>query len=136
MTVPIPVSLITGFLGAGKTSLLATLARAEAKRIQERKAEKEGVFYVTWEQVAEEINLILDVNTSYTASDVMRGEVDIETIKFQARKRVKLPIWVIGSGENLAGDVEIHDHGRADVVHVPRDVGVFAEPLGQEPLRP
>jgi len=94
---PGDLTVICGRPAHGKTSLLATLARSEAKRIQDRGTTKtEAVFYVTWEQVAEEINLILDVNSVYTASQVMRGEVDIETIKFQARQRVNLPIWVIG----------------------------------------
>jgi replicative DNA helicase len=88
--------VICGRPGHGKTSLLATMARAEAKRIVERGAQDEVVLYVTWEQVAEEINLILDVNPNYTAVEVMRGEVDLETIRRQSFKRVELPIWIIG----------------------------------------
>ncbi len=89
--------VICGRPGHGKTSLLATLARAEARRIQERGTVKtEAVFYVTWEQVAEEINLVLDVNEYYTASQIMRGDVDMDTVKRQSFKRVNLPIWVIG----------------------------------------
>lgn len=89
--------VICGRPGHGKTSLLATLARAEAKRIIDRGNPNEVVLYVTWEQVAEEINLILDVNPSYTAVGVMRGEVDIDVIRRQAIQRVKLPIWIIGN---------------------------------------
>ncbi len=88
--------VICGRPGAGKTSMLAAIARAEAKRIQARKAQDEVVLYVTWEQVTEEINLVLDVNSAYTATEVMRGEVDIETVRRQASKRVELPIWIIG----------------------------------------
>lgn len=88
--------VICGRPGSGKTSLLATIARAEAKRIVERGAKDEVVLYVTWEQVAEEINLILDVNSGYTASEVMRGEVSLERIQEQAIHRVNLPIWIIG----------------------------------------
>ena len=83
--------------GHGKTSLLATIARAEAKRIRARGMQKtEAVFYITWEQVAEEINLILDSNDDYTVADIMRGTADMEAIKTRAVKRVDSPIWVIG----------------------------------------
>jgi replicative DNA helicase len=89
--------VICGRPGHGKTSLLATLARAEALRIIERGTTNEVVLYVTWEQVAEEINLILDVNRNYQAVGVMRGEVGIEAIRKQAIQRVKLPIWILGN---------------------------------------
>jgi len=83
--------------GHGKTSIMATLARAEAQRIMARGTQDtEAVFYVTWEQVAEEINLLLDANETYSASDIMRGKIDLGTVKTQAVKRVELPIWVIG----------------------------------------
>lgn len=83
--------------GHGKTSLLATIARAEARRIAARGTDKtEAVFYVTWEQVAEEINLILDANDDYTVADIMRGRADLNLIRTRAVKRVNLPIWIIG----------------------------------------
>ena len=83
--------------GHGKTSLLATIARSEARRIQERGTEKtEAVFYITWEQVAEEIDLILDANDDYTVADIMRGKADMDAIRCRAVKRVQTPIWVIG----------------------------------------
>jgi len=88
--------VICGRPGHGKTSLLATIARAEAQRIIKRGNKDEVVLYVTWEQVAEEINLILDINSHYTAGQVMRGEVDIETIRQQQGRRVRLPIWIVG----------------------------------------
>lgn len=94
---PGDMTILCGRPGMGKTSLLAALARIEAKRIVARGTQKtEAVFYVTWEQVSEEINLVLDVNDVYTARDIMRGEVDIEAVRRQAVKRAKLPIWVIG----------------------------------------
>lgn len=89
--------VICGRPGHGKTSLMATLARAEARRIVARGTqETEAVFYITWEQVTEEINLLLDANEQFSASDIMRGKVDLETVRAQAVKRVNLPIWVIG----------------------------------------
>lgn len=83
--------------GHGKTSLLATIARAEARRIQRRGTQQtEAVFYITWEQVAEEINLVLDANDDYSVADIMRGKADMHAIKTRAVKRVNVPIWVVG----------------------------------------
>ena len=42
----------------------------------------------------------------------------------------------VGRGKDLATKVEIRNHGRTHVGHTPGEVGVFAEPLGQESLRP
>jgi len=89
--------VLCGRPGHGKTSLLATIARAEARRIIARGREKEeAVFYVTWEQVAEEIDLILDANDDYTVADIMRGRANLDVIRARAIKRVNLPIWIIG----------------------------------------
>ena len=94
---PGDVGIICGRPGHGKTSLLATLARLEARRILARSTQhREAVFYVTWEQVAEEINLILDVNELYTASQVMRGQVALDAVQRTAIKRASLPIWIVG----------------------------------------
>ena len=83
--------------GHGKTSMLAYLARAEAKRIQQRgTAETENVVYVTWEQVTEEINAVLDVSDQYSASDIAWGRVDMDAVKRHALKRAGLPISIIG----------------------------------------
>lgn len=98
------MTILCGRPGMGKTSMLATLARVEARRIQQRgAAETEAVFYVTWEQVTEEINLVLDVNESYTAQDILRGRADINAIRAQAISRVSLPIWVIGNSISRTG---------------------------------
>jgi len=83
--------------GHGKTSILAYLARAEAKRIQKREAaETEAVVYVTWEQVTEEINAVLDIGGSYTVSDIAWGRASLDAVEGQARKRAGMPIWLIG----------------------------------------
>lgn len=98
------MTILCGRPGMGKTAMLATLARLEAKRIRARGKEKEeAVFYVTWEQVTEEINLILDVNTHYTATDIMRGRANIDDVIQQSIKRVQLPIWVIGDSLSRTG---------------------------------
>lgn len=83
--------------GHGKTSILAWLARTEAKRIIARGAKHtEAVVYVTWEQVTEEINAVLDIGGSYTVSDIAWGRADLDAVEAQARKRAGLPIWLIG----------------------------------------
>ena len=98
------MTILCGRPGMGKTSLLATLARSEARRIVERgTADTEAVFYVTWEQVTEEINMILDVNDAYTATDIMRGRADMEDVIRQSIKRAMMPIWIVGDSMARTG---------------------------------
>jgi replicative DNA helicase len=83
--------------GHGKTSILAYLARAEAKRIVARGMEdREIVVYVTWEQVTEEINSVFETGNEYTVSDIVWGRVDMKAIERQSTKRAGLPICIIG----------------------------------------
>lgn len=94
----------TGRPGHGKTSILAILAREEGKRIVERGTQEiEAVVYVTWEQVTEEINAVMMCSgpgVEYTVNDVVRGNVDLDTIRRHAIKRVHDPVWIVG--ESLA----------------------------------
>ena len=83
--------------GHAKTSMLAYLARAEAKRIQARgRAEKEAVIFVTWEQVTEEINAVLDTSPKYTVSDIAWGRANMKDVTRHSFARAGLPIWIIG----------------------------------------
>lgn len=89
--------VICGRPGSGKTSMLAFLARSEAKRIVARgKAKTEAVVYITFEQIVEEIEATFQASTTYTASDLVRGKVNIDEVKRSAIKRVMLPIWIVG----------------------------------------
>ncbi|HUX31558.1 MAG TPA: Hint domain-containing homing endonuclease, partial [Thiobacillus sp.] len=89
--------LLADFTVVHNTAMLAYLARAEAKRIQERKTvDTEAVVYVTWEQVTEEINGVLDVTDAYTVNDLARGKADIAKVEEHSTKRAGLPIWIIG----------------------------------------
>lgn len=83
--------------GHGKTSLLTFMARAEAKRIQQRGTYKtEAVVYVTFEQVTEEIDAILCATGEYSVSDIVWGRVNLDAVKRNAIKRINLPIWLVG----------------------------------------
>lgn len=83
--------------GHGKTSMLAFFARAEAKRILMRgKGKKECVVYVTWEQVSEEIDMVLDINDQYTVSDIVWGRVDMKLVEMRSTKGAGSPIYIIG----------------------------------------
>ena len=82
--------------GHGKTSILAYLARTEAKRIQERGEGNEVVVYVTWEQVVEEIEAVFQCSETYTATDLAWGRVDIADVRRTALSRASLPVFVIG----------------------------------------
>src|SRR5512139_1346442 len=83
--------------GHGKTSLMTRLAKLEAARIQARNAaEREAVVYVTWEEIAEELEAMFQAGSEYSLSDFAWGRVDLEVIRRQAIRRAGLPIWVIG----------------------------------------
>lgn len=83
--------------GHAKTSMLSYLARAEAKRIVERDETDRVVVYVTFEQVAEEIESVFQINDTYTASDLVWGRVPIEEVERNAIHRASLPIFIIGN---------------------------------------
>ena len=87
--------ILCGRPGHGKSSLLAYLARAEAKRIQQRGTD-EVVVYVTFEQVVEELEAVFQCGGSYTASDLAWGRARIEDVRAAARDRASLPVFVIG----------------------------------------
>ena len=90
--------------GHGKSSLMAYLARAEAKRIQARgMADKEAVVYVTWESSAEEIETFFTSDGEYSASDVAWGRVPYDTIMKKLVKRAAFPLWTIGHSIHKAG---------------------------------
>jgi replicative DNA helicase len=90
---------VMGRPGHGKSSIMAYLARCEAKRIMERGTETtEAVVYVTWESSAEELENFFVADDKASASDVAWGRADIEYLEKKAVKRARVPIWVIGHG--------------------------------------
>lgn len=89
--------------GHGKTSLMAYLARAEAKRLQATGDNSQVVVYVTWEQSAEELETMFQASKDYSVSDIAWGRANLEAMKRHAVKRAAMPIWVIGHGIGRAG---------------------------------
>ena len=90
--------------GHAKTSMMAYLAKKESERIVARgMADRECVVYVTWEQVAEELEAMFQCGKLYSVSDLAWGKVDINVVKRQAVKRAGIPIWVIGHSAERAG---------------------------------
>lgn len=88
---------IVGRPAQGKTSLLAWLAKQEANAIRARNTHhREAVIYVTWEQVIEEIDSLFYADADYSATDIVRGTVDLDKIELDALKRANVPIWLIG----------------------------------------
>jgi hypothetical protein len=110
-------SVVVARPGHGKTSILAYLARAEAKRIQARgMAEKEAVVFVTWEQVTEEINAVLDTSPEYTMTDIAWGRADMKEVTRHSFGRAGLPIWIIGQSLE-----------KMDALNIPRMPRMFPE---------
>ena len=90
---------LMGRPGHGKSSIMAFLARTEAKRIMDRgAAETEAVVYVTWESSAEELENFFAADDKASATDVAWGRADVEYLTRKAVKRAQVPIWVIGHG--------------------------------------
>lgn len=90
--------------GHGKSSMLAYLARAEAKRIIERGAQDtEVVVYVTWESSAEELETFFLSDGTFSATDIAWGRVAPGDLKHKLLKRAALPIWTIGHSIARAG---------------------------------
>ena len=90
--------------GHGKSSLMAYLARAEAKRIVERgKAGEEVIVYVTWESSAEEVETFFLSDGRWSASDIAWGRVPYEDIARRLVKRAQFPVWTIGHSIAKAG---------------------------------
>lgn len=92
--------------GHGKSSLMAYLARAEAKRIIERRNEgynSDVVVYITWESSAEEIETFFMSDGEFSASDVAWCRVPYEKVIEKSLKRPDFPVWVIGHSIMRAG---------------------------------
>lgn len=90
--------------GHGKSSLLAYLARTEARRIVERgAAAREVVVYVTWESSAEEIETFFISDGEFSATDVAWGRVPKDVITKRLLKRAGFPVWTIGHSVARAG---------------------------------
>lgn len=91
------LTCLMGRPGDGKTTLMAYLARAEAKRIAGRNAqEEECVIFVTWEQCAEELYTMFQADEHYSATDIAWGRVDLDDVRRRAVKGASLPVWIIG----------------------------------------
>ena len=90
--------------GHGKSSLMAYLARAEAKRIIERgRVGEEVVVYVTWESSAEEIETFFLSDGQWSASDIAWGRVPYAEVAKRLVKRAQFPVWTIGHSIARAG---------------------------------
>ena len=93
--------------GHGKSSLMAYLARTEARGIMERRKENpdnnEIVVYVTWESSAEEIETFFMSDGEFSASDVAWGRVPYDVIMRKLTKRAEFPLWTIGHSIQRAG---------------------------------
>ena len=92
------VTLICARPGMGKTTIMAYLAREEAKRIRARGTTKtETVLYATWEGTVDAIYAaIVAAQGGYSSTDYYWGRVNIETVKRNMVKHGAMPIMMIG----------------------------------------
>lgn len=90
--------------GHGKSSLMAYLVKREAQAIVERgKQDEECVYYVGWDQPAEETDAFFQAGSDYTSTDLAWGRVDLDIVRRNAIKRVHLPIYHIAYSQRHTG---------------------------------
>ncbi len=90
--------------GHGKSSFMAYLVMREARAIMKRGASREEcIYFVGWDQPAEETDAFFQANGNYTSSDLAWGRADIDLIRKNAVKRVHLPIYHIAYSQRHAG---------------------------------
>jgi len=92
------VTLICARPGMGKTTLMAYLAREEAKRIVDRGTrDSEVVIYATWEGTVDAIYAAIVAATGgYSSTDYYWGRVPIEDITRNMVQRGVMPIMMMG----------------------------------------
>lgn len=92
------VTLICARPGMGKSTIMAYLAREEAKRIRQRNTEdRETVIYATWEGTVDAIYAaIIAGQGGYSSTDYYWGRVDIEDIKRNVVRHGAMPIMMLG----------------------------------------
>lgn len=89
--------------GHGKSSWMAYMAKKTALDIIARGAEDEVVIYISWEQPVEEIEAFFQSGGEYSSTDMAWGRVPMDTIRRNATKRARLPIWFVGYSVRHAG---------------------------------
>jgi replicative DNA helicase len=84
--------------GHGKTTVSLGMARDAANRIISGEIKKENpvIVFVTLEQQAEHVELMLAGNEQFDSSQLIRGEVHPDSYHPYSTGRGSLPLWVIG----------------------------------------
>ena len=97
--------MILARTGHGKTTLGLAIARNLAYRIVEGTfgGEDSIVVFVTLEQSADYVELMLAGNNKFDSSMLIRGNVEKEDYGQWAAKRPSVPLWVIGDSRRFAG---------------------------------
>lgn len=92
------VTLICARPGMGKTTIMAYLAREEAKRITARgTTANETVIYATWEGTVDAIYAaIVAAQGGYSSTDYYWGRVDIDKVKRNLVQHGAMPITMVG----------------------------------------
>lgn len=82
--------------GHGKSSLAAYLARHTAEQLIDEGRSGECVVYVSFEQAIEEIEAMFQSSEDASVTDIAWGRADMEIVKRNAVRRIKLPVWFMG----------------------------------------
>jgi replicative DNA helicase len=90
--------------GHAKSSLAAWLAKRKAEEFANDGSGR-AVYYVTWEQTAEELENFFISGGRYSSSDIAWGRVSIEDLRQRAIQRARLPIFIVGYG--ISGNLNL-----------------------------
>ena len=84
--------------GNGKTTLSLAMAREMAQRIQSGELGDENsiVLFVSLEQNADHVEMMLAGNGEFDSSEIIRGNVSEDYINSYAATRPSLPLWTLG----------------------------------------
>jgi replicative DNA helicase len=90
--------------GHSKTSFMAYMAKRVGEQIHAENADLERcIFFVTWDQQVEEIDTYFQTQNTYTTNDLLDGKVDMQMIRENAHRRLRLPVYSIGVSRRHRG---------------------------------
>lgn len=88
---------IIGRPGHGKSSVTAYYAKRTAwQLVEEKRADKECVVYITYDQSVEEMEALFQADEEISVTDLASGQANMDAVRVRALQRVNLPIWTMG----------------------------------------
>lgn len=82
--------------GHGKTAMAIAFSKNFARKLAEAET-NQVVVYATYDETVEDIEALFQSDEStFSVTDLMRGDVPIQRVIENSLKRYKLPVWIMG----------------------------------------